>query len=72
MMNLTLKINFDFGPYKKDMEVNVECDVFGIPLDLYWQRRVNDSKIDNCVSIVKAPELSDNTNSSPPKTVKSK
>lgn len=37
---------------KKGDRVVVEVDNNGTPFDLFWFKRLRDSKIDNCVSIV--------------------
>lgn len=66
MTNLiTLKINKDFATYKKDTLIELDADVDGTPIDSYWQRRLQDSKIDNCVSIVQDGNMKDNGKNSP-------
>jgi hypothetical protein len=37
---------------KKDGFVSVEVDEKGTPFDLFWVKRIRDSKIDNCVTII--------------------
>ena len=49
---LKLKINFSFGPHKKDQVIKVEARN-GQPISQYWRRRLRDAQIDKCVSIVR-------------------
>ena len=53
MKNIKLKINFDFGKYKKDRVIRTTTDDNGIILDRYWRQRLKDSEIDGCISVVK-------------------
>lgn len=39
--------------YKEGEIVKVKDDGKGNPLDSFWRNRIKDSKIDNCVEIVK-------------------
>ena len=52
---ITLKNNtgHDLHGVKPGGTIDLEADRDGIPLNKEWRRRVKDSKIDNCVSIVK-------------------
>lgn len=45
----TLIINKDLGTHKKDSKVRIKCTEEGIPLEVFWRRRLKDSNIDNCV-----------------------
>jgi len=54
-MKIKLKLNLDLGgKYKKGMLVSIEVDREGTPLERFWRNRMRDSKLDNCVEIVKA------------------
>lgn len=59
-----LKINKDLGIYKKDQIIELDSDEHGTPIDIYWQRRLQDAKIDNCVSIVQDENIKDNSKNS--------
>jgi len=54
MKKLTLKINIPglMKGLKKDSLVVIDVDDKGIPMNYFWWKRLRDSKIDNCVSIV--------------------
>lgn len=45
----TLIINKDLGSHKAGSKVKVKCNKDGIPLDVFWRRRLKDSAVDNCV-----------------------
>ena len=38
---------------KPGQEKKIEVDKIGTPIDKFWRRRLKDSKIDNCIEIVK-------------------
>lgn len=61
MTKARLKINKDFPSrnLKKDSTIELLVDENNIPLDLYWRRRLKDSKIDNCVEIVGSKKTKD-------------
>ena len=44
-----LKINKDVGAHKAGSTFKVQCNNDGIPLDVFWRRRLKDSATDNCV-----------------------
>ena len=44
-----LKINKDVGGHKAGSTFKVQCNDNGIPLDVFWRRRLKDSAVDNCV-----------------------
>lgn len=41
------------GKKLKDQIIKIECAPDGVPLDRFWRNRFTDSKIDNCLEIVK-------------------
>lgn len=45
----TIKVNKDIGRHAIGAEVKVECDKKGVPLDVFWRRRLRDATTDNCV-----------------------
>lgn len=49
---ITLKINTAMNGYKKGSTISLQTDDNGNILDSFWARRLKDSEIDNCVSIV--------------------
>lgn len=55
-MIIKLKLNQNLstpkGKLEKDSIVNIECCNAGIPLNKFWRNRLEDSKIDNCLSVV--------------------
>ena len=51
-MKKLLKINKPLKNYKIGTKIPVEFKN-GKPVDIYWQRRLEDAKIDKCVEIVK-------------------
>lgn len=40
--------------YEAGYTVTIQTDSCGVPLKKFWRRRLRDSKIDNCVEVVKA------------------
>ena len=48
---MKIKINTDLMNYKEGDIVDIKSNS-GVPLDRYWRRRIKDSKIDNCISII--------------------
>ena len=59
MKNQKLKLNADLGGpdgsgFSAGATINIKVDKKGIPLDLYWRKRLKDSEIDGCVELVTA------------------
>ena len=54
MTKIILKINVDNlkDKLRKDQTISVETYPDGTVVDDFWRRRVEDAKIDNCVSII--------------------
>lgn len=52
MKKRKLQINRDIGTHKAGSIVSVSCYDDGIPVDVYWRRRLKDSTIDQCVEWV--------------------
>lgn len=50
--NKMLKLNTALRGHDAGSTVRVKVDNGGIPLDPYWRRRLNDSKVDECVEFV--------------------
>jgi len=48
---MKIKINKNFDRYKTGQTVCIP-DNNGLPLDLFWRRRLKDSEIDECCSII--------------------
>lgn len=53
---IQIKVEVDFSSYKKGQIINVPVDVNGVPLSLFWRRRLKDSKIDGCIKIIEQPK----------------
>lgn len=53
MKSITIKLNVPLKGKKAGAEFPIMVDKAGTPLDLFWRKRVKDSKIDNCLEIVK-------------------
>lgn len=51
MSSLKIKIN-NLSRYPRGTIVNISVDENGIPLDFYWRRRLENSKIDNCLEVI--------------------
>ena len=47
-----MKLNAPLRGLPKDVVIPVRVDKNGIPLDMYWRRRIKDSEIDGCVEFV--------------------
>ena len=47
-----IKIKKKMTHYDVDQVVNVASDPNGVPLDLFWRRRLRDAKIDGCCEVV--------------------
>lgn len=52
-LQLNQNLSTPKGKLLKGAIVDVLCDENSIPLDVFWRRRLEDSKIDNCVEILK-------------------
>lgn len=52
---LSIRINVDLPNNPKGSTVKIPCDHNNIPYDRYWRRRLDDSKIDNCIEIKEDP-----------------
>ncbi len=48
---LNIEILMDFGPYTKGQKLKIDAKK-GIPLDVYWRKRVRDSSIDGCIKVI--------------------
>lgn len=53
MKLLTIKLNVPLNGFAEGREINIEVDSKNIPLDRFWRARLEDSKIDNCVEVIK-------------------
>ncbi len=54
--NKRLKLNSDLGIYKKGSSVNATFGPDDQPVSPYWRKRLEESKKDNCLEIVKRPK----------------
>lgn len=52
MKTIKLKINKPLKNYASGSIVDVEVDANNQPINVYWQRRLQDAELDNCVEIV--------------------
>jgi len=52
-MKLKIKIKTPFGKFKAGAGINVAANDKGVPLDKFWRNRLRDSKVDNCIEVVK-------------------
>lgn len=50
-MNMKFKINKPLKQFKAGEIIELECDDKGIPINLYWFRRHEDSILDNCIQL---------------------
>jgi hypothetical protein len=60
------------GKLVKDQEVGIKCSKEGVPLDRFWRNRFNDSKIDNCLTIIVAKAQQKNDEKPVNKKIKNK
>jgi len=51
---VNVRINKTFGPYKAGQVVKVATTEAGIPLDVYWRRRLADAATDGCCELEQA------------------
>lgn len=49
---LKLKLNVDMHGLKAGKVLELDVDSDGVLLDRFWRRRLQDSAMDNCVSVV--------------------
>lgn len=56
-MKIKLKLNQDLSTPKgrilKGKVIEIDCDKGDMPLDRFWRNRLLDSKIDNCVEVLR-------------------
>ena len=52
--NIMIKIKKAVRGYPVDATVRVRVDKDGIPVDVYWRRRLKDAESDNCIEVMKA------------------
>ncbi len=52
LKKVTLKLNVDLKELPKGSVFDLSVDRDGVIVDRYWRKRVQDSKIDNCVSVI--------------------
>lgn len=50
---MKIKLNYDFGPYRKGQIIDTPADKKGVPIDQYWRRRLEDAALDKCCEVVK-------------------
>ncbi len=50
---MKLKLNKDMAGYKAGRTINISTDINNVPVDIFWRKRLKDSKIDNCVEVIK-------------------
>lgn len=48
---MKIKLNTALLTHKKGDEITI-ADNNGIPIDEYWRKRLSDSNIDNCISVI--------------------
>lgn len=49
---MKIKINAPMLNFLAGEIVEIKINKFGKPVDYFWRKRINDSKIDNCVEVV--------------------
>lgn len=57
MKIVEFKINLPLKDKKVGDIIKLKCDDNNMPYDIYWQRRLIDAKIDNCIEILTKPEV---------------
>ena len=50
---MKIKLNKPLRGYPAGVKVRIDTDGQGTPLELYWRRRLKDSKTDNCIEVMK-------------------
>lgn len=53
MKLLKIKLNVPLNGFLAGREIEIKVDKNKIPLDRFWRARLEDSKSDNCIEIVK-------------------
>lgn len=48
---MKIKLNHDLKGFKAGAVIEIQCNKNGVPVDIYWRRRLQDSKFDNCIEI---------------------
>jgi hypothetical protein len=51
-MKTKIKLNVDFKGFKAGQIISVDFDK-----DIFWRKRLKDSKIDNCIEIYEKPKI---------------
>jgi hypothetical protein len=67
---IKVKLNYDLGGYLKDQILTLGSSK--TPLDSFWSRRLEDSKIDNCLTIIEDHEEDKEMISEKPKPTSNK
>ena len=50
---MKIEIKKPLRGYPAGVKLNINTDENGTPKELYWRRRLRDSKKDNCIKVVK-------------------
>ncbi len=53
MYHTFLKINSEGLGYPIGTELEIASDKSGMPISKFWRRRLKDSEVDNCITVVK-------------------
>jgi len=53
-LKANVNIKTSKGIVRKDKVVELISDGSGLPIDIFWRRRLEDSKKDNCVEVISA------------------
>ena len=53
---MKLKLNRNLALYEAGDIVEVEA-VDGVPVNIYWRKRLNDAQFDNCVEIIEEKKV---------------
>lgn len=56
MNKIKLKLNRSLNGISAGTEIKINASRSGIPIDIFWRKRLRDSKRDNCVEVVKESE----------------
>lgn len=65
MKTTKVKLNVDLNGLKKGTILNIGSEQ--IPMNAYWNHRINDSKIDNCLTIIEDVKKEDTKEKKAPK-----
>jgi len=49
---IKIRLNIGLGGHPAGSIIDLKDDGHGTPLDMYWARRIEDAKIDNCVEVI--------------------